>query len=162
MEHTYFDQERKGGSCFSTSLGNSHFVMTSWHQKKKNVWCKIWSRCKEKIWRLLYFHHEHKQVLHHKCHGENKILRRAFLFSPWKLDNPFLLHHEKTMKSTDLSETERQKTPGSLYHIQQKQITSLSYMVLMVVFFVFSIHRSNLLLVNMVQGARIFLSFCFW
>ena len=28
--------------------------------------------------------------------------------------------------TTGLSETERQKTPGSLYHIQQKQITSVN------------------------------------
>ena len=26
--------KRMGGSCFSTSLGDPHFVMTSWHQKK--------------------------------------------------------------------------------------------------------------------------------
>ena len=32
----------------------------------------------------------------------------------------------------------------------------------MFVFFVFSIHRSDLLLLNMVQGARSFLSFYFW
>ena len=51
-------------------------------------------------------------------------------------------------RTTDLPETERQ--------------TSVSYVVHMFVFFIFSIHRSNLLLLNMVQGARGFLSFCFW
>ena len=65
------------------------------------------------------------------------------------------------LKPTDLSQTERQKTPVSLYHIQQKQISSVSYMVHMFVFSVFSIHRSDLLLLNMIQGARSFLSFCF-
>ena len=39
----------------------------------------------------------------------------------------------------DLSETERQKTPGSWYHIQQKQISSVSYMVHMFEFSIFSI-----------------------
>ena len=53
--------------------------------------------------------------------------------------------------ATLLSETERQKTPGSLYHLQQKQISSVSICV-------FSIHRSDLLLLNMVQGACISVS----
>ena len=38
----------------------------------------------------------------------------------------------------------------------------MNCMVHMFVFFVFSIHRSDLLLLNMVQGARSFLSFYFW
>ena len=68
----------------------------------------------------------------------------------------------KYQNVTDLSETERQKTPGSLYHIQQKQIFSVRYMVHIFVFSVFSIHRRDLPLLNMVQGTRSFLSFCFW
>ena len=41
--------------------------------------------------------------------------------------------------ATDLSETERQKTPSSLYHIQQKQISFASYMVHTFEFSFFSI-----------------------
>ena len=65
---------------------------------------------------------------------------------------------------TDLPETERQKTPGSLYHLysikanrffelRRQKNKHMNHVVA---------HRSDLLLLNMVQGARSFLSFCFW
>ena len=69
-------------------------------------------------------------------------------------------YHEKTMKTTDLSETERQKTPGSLYLVPYSTKANL-FCEHMFIFSVFSIHRSDLFLLNMVQGTRSFLSFCF-
>ena len=42
---------------------------------------------------------------------------------------------------------------SSLYHIQQKQMPSLGYMVHSSQFSFFPIHRRHLLLLNMVQGA---------
>ena len=66
------------------------------------------------------------------------------------------------LQITDLSETERQKTPGSLYHIQQRQISSVNWEDRKYKYMNHVSHRKDLLLLNMVQGARSFLSFCFW
>ena len=64
--------------------------------------------------------------------------------------------------TTDLPETERQKTPGSLYHIQQKQIASVNWEDKKYKHMDHVAHRSDLLLLNMVQRAWSFLYFCFW
>ena len=67
--------KRTGGSCFSTSLGDSHFVMTS-KKKKKKKWEKISSRQyygKDMLkFLLLTFHQQRNGGTNIKIHWSEK------------------------------------------------------------------------------------------
>ena len=49
--------KRMGGSCFSGSLGDSHFIMTSWHIKKEMVffaYCFFQKRAKKVLFSMCW------------------------------------------------------------------------------------------------------------